>query len=68
MSKTGWWTVERNGEAIQCLGHEDIEGWMQNHAIRKSSGVDGDPDVAIAPDGTRWVQLGYVLLPEGGTE
>ena len=60
------YTVERLGFTIQTFDNADAwQAWMHLHAIRKLDGTGRDPDVAIDPDGKRWVQLGYILVPEG---
>ena len=57
--------VLRAGVVIRMFKDEqttDWEAWMQNYA-RRANG-DEKPDVAVDSDGSRWVQLGYVLVPE----
>lgn len=63
--------VHRDGMPIQRFpasaeGRQDWVGWMQNYARRSlSAGQDGpEPDIGVDPDGKRYIQLGYLLMPE----
>lgn len=60
------WVVEREGFEIKTFDNAaEWERWMHTLGRRKNSECYGSAyDVAIDPDGNRWVQVGYVLLPE----
>ncbi len=60
------WKIEsnRNKRIVGEVDETRIEGWMQNFANRVGIGYDHERHVAIDPDGKRWVQLGYILIPE----
>lgn len=58
------WTIECHGNVVREVKEDIIHGWMQNYGNRVGIGYNRDRHVAISPTGTRFVQMGYILIPE----